>query len=313
VTIDPSYPLDAAPVPPISRDRVWLHLSLFLITLATTWLVGVGHYQSFRSQFGAVPVTYTLRDILGGLWYSATILGILGAHEMGHYVACRLYRIDASLPYFLPFLSLTGTLGAVIRIRAPIPSKRALFDVGVSGPIAGFLVAVPALLLGMSLSTIARLPENFSGLELGEPLLFRAVAWLVWGTPASGYTINLHPVAFAAWFGFFATALNLLPVGQLDGGHIAYAVLGRRSAYVTMATFCAILLLAVLVSPTSWIVWAVALAVMLFFFGARHPRIWDEDMPLDSSRRLVALFAVVMFVLCFTPAPIEPLQLLGGR
>src|SRR6202030_1767126 len=170
-----------------------------------------------------------------GLWYSATILAILGCHEMGHYLACRYYDVDASLPFFLPApLLLTGTFGAFIRIREPIPTKRMLFDIGIAGPIAGFVVAVPALFIGLWMSRLVQLPPDFSGVSLGEPLLFKLASQLVWGTTADTVSLNLHPIGFAAWFGLLATALNLFPIGQLDGGHISYAVLGRRSSYVTL-------------------------------------------------------------------------------
>src|SRR5690606_28985227 len=155
---------------------------------------------------------------LSGLWFSLTVLGILGCHEMGHYVACLRYGVNASRPYFLPApLPLTGTLGAVIRIRSRIPSKVALFDIGIAGPIAGFVVAIPGLFGGLWLSEVLRLPAEPSILvSLGEPLLFRFAAWLIFGEVAEGYSINMHPMAFAAWFGLLATALNLFPVAQLD-------------------------------------------------------------------------------------------------
>ena len=160
---------------------------------------------------------------------------ILGAHELGHYLACRYYQVDASLPFFIPMpLVLTGTLGAFIRIREPIPTKRMLFDIGIAGPLAGFVFAVPALFIGVAMSPVVRVPPNLVGFDLGEPLLFRAATWLTWGPIANGYSVNLHPMAFAAWFGLLATALNLFPIGQLDGGHISYAVLGRRSTTVTL-------------------------------------------------------------------------------
>src|SRR5262249_42476415 len=144
----------------------------------------------------------TLGTIIRGLWYTATILAILGCHELGHYFACRYYDVDASLPFFLPMpVVMTGTLGAFIRIREPIPTKPKLFDIGIPGPIAGFVVAVPALFIGLSMSRIAAVPQGFTGVELGEPLLFKLASWLVWGSIPDGYSVNLHPVAFAAWFG----------------------------------------------------------------------------------------------------------------
>jgi membrane-associated protease RseP (regulator of RpoE activity) len=301
------------PEPDVRRQPIVRHLLLFAATLLVTTIVGAGHYYGFQADFSD-----QLADVSGwtpylrGLWYSAAILGILGAHEMGHYLACRYYRVDASLPYFLPapFL-LTGTLGAFIRIRQPIPNKRELFDIGIAGPIAGFLVALPVLALGVSLSRVVRIPEGFQGLELGEPLLLQGFLWLAFGAPPDGYSVNLHPTAFAGWFGLLATALNLFPMGQLDGGHISYAVLGRRSTQVTYATVLCLIGLSFISS--SWIVWTVLTVGMLVAFGPRHPRTYDEDMPLDAGRKWLALFAVVMFVLSFTPAPISSLDLVAGQ
>ena len=311
-----AYDRDYVPPPPepdVRRQPIVRHLLLFAATLLVTTLVGAGHYYGFQADFAAqLPPLDGWTTYLTGLWYSLAILGILGVHEMGHYLACRYYRVDASLPYFLPapFL-LTGTLGAFIRIRQPIPNKRELFDIGIAGPIAGFLVALPVLAIGVSLSRVVRIPEGFQGLELGEPLLLKAMLWLAFGTPPDGYSVNLHPTAFAGWFGLLATALNLFPLGQLDGGHIAYAVLGRRSTQVTYATI--ICLIGLSFVSSSWIVWTVLTVGMLLAFGPRHPRTYDEDTPLDASRKWLAAFAVLMFVLSFTPAPIETLDLVTGR
>ncbi len=294
------------------RDRGWLHVALFMATFVSTTLVGAGHYASFLDDFSGstqLPMPFPAL-LLRGFWYSATILLILGCHEMGHYLACRYYNVDASLPFFIPMpLLFSGTLGAFIRIREPIPQKRMLFDIGIAGPIAGFAVAVPALFIGIAMSHVVRVPTNTPGLlELGEPLVFRLASWLFWGTPAEGYSLNMHPMAFAAWFGLLATALNLFPIGQLDGGHIAYAILGRRSVYLTYAMVGVAIGLAYF-SP-SWIVWTGLTIAMLFLFGPRHPRVYDEDVSLDGSRVLLALFALAMFVACFTPAPIRPVDLL---
>ena len=310
---DPGY---VPPVPPRVRrhGRPWRFLLLLALTVWTTTDAGVGHYASYALGFSGAPL-----DSLGlsmwelflrGAWYSASIIAILGAHEMGHYYACRYYGVDASLPYFLPMpLVLTGTLGAFIRIRQQVQSKRELFDIGIAGPIAGFLVALPVLLMGMYLSEVVPIPDDFQGLWLGEPLLFKAAAWLTFGPVPEGYTINSHPMAFAAWFGLLATALNLFPIGQLDGGHISYAVLGGRSTYVTLGTIACLIALSFVSS--SWIVWTVLTVVMLLAFGPRHPRTFDEEIPLDTGRLWLAAFAVVMFILCFTPAPIETYQLLS--
>jgi membrane-associated protease RseP (regulator of RpoE activity) len=319
---DDTFAASRAPVPLAAepRPRVWpvRHIVLFLLTLVTTTLAGIGHYEAFESNFAAspqVPVDlwqYYLSRVPSGLWYAGGILAILGTHEFGHYYACRYYRVDASLPYFLPMpLFLTGTLGAFIRIRQPIYTKREIFDIGIAGPIAGFIVAVPVLIAGVLLSRVTPLPPGFEGLELGEPLLFQAVTWFIWGATPDGYSLNMHPLGFAAWFGLLATALNLFPIGQLDGGHIAYAVLGPRSLLVTLGTVLCLILLSF--TSSSWIVWTVLTVAMLLAFGPRHPRTMDEDVPLDPARRWLALVAVIIFVLCFTPAPIEPFALVGGQ
>jgi membrane-associated protease RseP (regulator of RpoE activity) len=293
---------------------VWLHFLLFALTVASTTLVGANQYAAFLADFRS-PVALPLSApalLLRGVWYSGTILAILGCHELGHYFACRYYDVDASLPFFIPVpIFLTGTMGAFIRIREPIPTKKMLFDIGIAGPIAGFVIAVPTLFIGLAMSHVVRLPADSSGmLELGEPLLFKFASWLLWGAQPDGYSLNMHPMAFGAWFGLLATALNLFPIGQLDGGHVSYSVLGPRvSTYVTFAMLGVAVALAFF--ATSWIVWTGMIALMLLLFGPRHPRVFDEEVPLDRTRLCLAAFAVVMFVLCFTPAPIRPIELIG--
>ena len=308
----PPWTLEDQAHPRRPRERRgWVHLALFLATAGMTTFVGSLHYAGFISDFGLRPVMLSSTALLArGAWYSITILSILGAHELGHYFACRYYRVDVSLPYFIPApIPLTGTLGAFIRIREPIPTKPMLFDIGVAGPIAGFLVAVPALVIGVGLSRMVPLPTDFTGLELGEPLLFQIVAWLHWGHTPDGYSLSLHPMAFAAWFGLLATALNLFPIGQLDGGHISYAALGGKSTLVTLGTVGLTVILTFW--SLSWLVWMILMIVMLVAFGPRHPRTLDEHIPLDRARLLVALGALLMFVLCFTPSPIEMLDLIN--
>jgi membrane-associated protease RseP (regulator of RpoE activity) len=265
---------------PKFQDRVWLHATLFVLTIGSTYLID-------------------------GWFYSVTILSILGCHELGHYFACRYYDVDASLPYFLPVpIPPTGTLGAFIRIREPIRTKRMLFDIGFAGPIAGFLVAVPALFLGVAWSKVAPI-EQGGGVWLGESLLVKLASRLVWGSMPDSSTLQIHPVGYGAWFGLIATALNLFPIGQLDGGHIAYAVLGRRSTYITVAMIGVAIVLSFV--SVNWIGFTVLMVAMLFAFGYRHPRTVDEDVPLDRTRLILAIFAVVMFALCFTPIPFEKL------
>jgi membrane-associated protease RseP (regulator of RpoE activity) len=280
------------------------------------------HYAAFASNFGtrdllpSVDVSSRVDwaaafrlviDAFGwnGLAYSAAVLGILGAHEMGHYLACRRYDVDATLPFFLPFPSLSGTLGAVIKIREAFPGRRALFDIAVAGPIGGFVVLVPLLFWGIGLSNVQAVPPDMHGYSLGEPLLFKLATWLKFGHIPQGYSVNIHPVVFAAWFGMLATAWNLLPFGQLDGGHLTYATLGDRSRYFSLATVAGSIVMCFI--TYSWVVMTLMMVTMLFFLGARHPRVLNEHEPLGAGRIALALFALVMFVLCFTPVPIDPM------
>lgn len=243
--------------------------------------------------------------LTGGPWYAFGIVLILGAHEFGHYFACRWHDVDCTLPFFLPapILPLTGTLGAVIRIREPFPSRRALFDIGVAGPIAGFVTLLPFLVLGVYWSTVDVVPPSGDlQVWLGEPWLFQWVARLVHGPLLEGTDIFIHPLGFAAWFGMLATALNLLPFGQLDGGHLAYAVFGRRSKYFSMVTLAMVATLAWF--SNSWIVMAVMLTAMAYFMGFRHPAPIDDWTPLNRGRIVVALIALAILIGCFTPEPI---------
>ncbi len=278
------------PPPPKFQHRYSVHILLFLATLASTTFVGM-----------------TTRNWTSGLWYSLPILIILTAHEFGHYIACRIHDVDATLPYFLPmpFLPLTGTLGAVIKIREAFPSKQALFDIGVAGPIAGFVALIPFLIYGVAHSQVVAIDPSAPVIWLGEPLLFKAVKWLTIGPLATGTDITIHPMGFAAWFGMLATSLNLLPFGQLDGGHISYAAFGRRARYVSMATLA--VALGLTVWSISWISMTIMMTVMAWFLGFGHPRIIDEHEPLDPKRRVIAVLALVIFILCFTPVPIETL------
>ena len=277
--LEPYYDLPSPPRP--RQPWVRFFILLFLTFLSTTWGRGV--------------------------WYSIPVLAILAAHEFGHYLACRYYRIDASVPYFLPMpWVISGTLGAFIRIRQPIFRKRELFDIGIAGPIAGFLVAVPLIFIGVYLSNVvpraeALLPGDY---EFGDPLLVKFAIWLTFGPTTSSEILAIHPIGFAGWFGLIITSLNLFPFGQLDGGHISYAVFGPRAMRVSQVTVAALVLLAAFVS-LSWIAWAGIMLVMYFVLGPKHPSVYDEDVPLDRGRMWLAGFAVVMFILCFTPTPIS--------
>jgi membrane-associated protease RseP (regulator of RpoE activity) len=301
-------PLDVrapAPFRPKFQNRTWLHVTLFVITVATTTLVGADHYYSFLSEFGRKQVPLHWGLLVPGLWYSLTILGILGAHEMGHYIYCRRYNVDATLPFFLPLpLPFSGTLGAVIKIREPFPNRTALFDIGVAGPIAGFLVLVPALFIGLSMSSLAPTPTEGQGWLLGRPLLFRWAVNLMFGPVPQGMSLNMHPMVFASWFGMLATAVNLLPFGQLDGGHITYATLRRYSTPLSIATATTAVVMTWV--STSWMLLAVMMLLMLVLLGPRHPRVINEWHALPTSRYAVALFALIILIVCFTPVPLTP-------
>ena len=288
--------------PPPPPRRVWLHVLLFLATLVSTTLVGGLAFGDVPPDFKPTSFAQLLFHpaVLGaGFSFSIPLLVILLAHEMGHYLACRYHRLDATLPFFLPFPFGIGTLGAFIRIRTPLLNKRELFDVGASGPLAGFVVALPVLFGGIALSKpVAELPKG-GVMIFGEPLAFKALAWLVHPNVPPGGDLFLHPLGFAAWFGLLVTALNLLPFGQLDGGHITYALFGawqRRIAWPLMAV-----LVVLGFWWTGWWIWAVIALVM----RVRHPWIPDEAAQLDPRRRLLGFLCIVVFLLCFTPEPIK--------
>jgi len=303
--------------PPRIGHAGWVHLLLLLLTFLTMTLAGSGFFLNYVSAVGtrrvAVP---TVTALLGGLWFSIPALLILGSHELGHYFACRYYRIPASLPYFVPapFFSIVGTLGAVIRMALP-HTRKALFDVGIAGPIAGFVVLVPLAIYGVSHSYAVKLPQAIAlagGIELGDPLLLTLLQQAFFGTLPDKTLFVMHPMGFAAWFGLLATALNLFPAGQLDGGHIVHALFGRISRYVTIASIVILLALAVFVSY-SWAVWSVLLVLMTYSFGLDHPPVGEEHLPIGRTRMILGALAILMFVLSFTPVPISPIDFVGGR
>ena len=265
---------------PKFQHRYWVHVLLFLLTLVTT--------------------TYT--TWIGGWSYSLPVLTILAAHEFGHYFYCRKYGVDASLPYFLPApLPLTGTLGAVIRIRQAFPSKAALFDIAVAGPIAGFIALVPFLYISFRYQTAAYIPPETS-IVFGEPLLFKLVSYIWFGPLPQGFDETISPMGMAAWVGMLATALNLLPFGQLDGGHVAYALFGRKAWIVSLMTLLVTLLLTVL--SLAYLLTAIIMLLMAILLRLHHPAVPDIEAPLDPGRKAIAAFVFLMFVLCFTPVPI---------
>jgi membrane-associated protease RseP (regulator of RpoE activity) len=289
------------------------HVGALLLTVLSTSYVGALHWAAFSSGLDTAAIDATsARFWLGGLVFSLPVLAILGSHELGHYLACRYYDVDATLPWFLPApLPLTGTLGAFIRLREPIPHARALFDIAVAGPLAGFVVAVPLLIVGVAASKVVPVPADGGGLILGDPLLFQFVERAVWGVIPDDQALYVHPMGLAAWFGLLATALNLFPFGQLDGGHITYALFGERARWLSMATLAGTLALAA--ASLSWAAWTVMLLAMTALQGVGHPPTGDDIQPLGRTRLALAVAAALVFVLSFTPRPIEPMDIVDDE
>ena len=324
-TVAYSQPMPAYLTPP-PKQRYWLHVLLLLATIFTTLVVGSHMQASFNaghsafsfddnddSFFPPFPVEVTWKNpraLMLGIPFSASLMLILLAHEMGHYLYCVHYRVNATLPYFIPFPSLVGTMGAFIRIRSPIRSRAALFDIGIAGPIAGFVVAslvlVSALGWSQAISASALLaPSNTNpNIQLHLPLIFRLTHTLLAALGAARGPgamqfdhVYLHPVAIAAWFGMFATSLNLLPGGQLDGGHIVYSIAPRAHRFISRLTILCLIPMAVYLWA-GWLIWA----ILLELSSLRHPQV-AEWPKVTGGRRWLAAFAVVMLMLTIVPAP----------
>lgn len=307
--------VDADPPP----DRYWLHALLFLTTVFTTLVVGAGMQFSFQNNLAPYsadpnaflaffPIEWIARQpsrLALGIPFSATLLVILLCHEMGHYLYCRRYRVWATLPYFIPFLSLAGTMGAFIRIRSAIRSRAALFDIGIAGPIAGFVPTLVAVFVGLRLSKHAP-PSSpiIPNIEFGHPFIFTAAQHLLASLNHAPVQllplekVYLHPIAFAAWVGMVVTSLNLLPGGQLDGGHILYAVFPRAHRLITVLTVVALIPFGL--QSVGWWLWS----AVLLATGWKHPEVprWP---PLDRKRQVLALVAVALLLVSITPVPIK--------
>ncbi len=274
----------------------WVHAALFLLTLLTTTLAGADG-------------RFAWKDILeSGLPFSLTLMTILIFHEMGHYAAARRFGLRATLPFFIPlphFISPIGTLGAVIKIRSPLRERRALLWIGASGPLAGFIVSLAAVVVGMFLSEarpVPVLPPDSFLLHFGDSLLFRVIALLVIGPIAPGHDVFLSPVAWAGWIGFLVTSLNLMPIGQLDGGHIMHALLGRRQLIAGWAGFIILLFFCFF-----WVYWIVWIFLVLLFLRVGHPAI-DDATPLGRGERASGWLCMAILILTFIPVPVVPVE-----
>jgi len=279
-------------IPKISR----IHWILFLSTIFTTLLAGA-------MMEGALVFSKPL-EIIKGFPFSITLMLILGTHEFGHYYYAQKHKVDATLPYFLPappFFFLIGTFGAFIKIKSPIYKKDSLLQIGAAGPIAGFIVAVPALLVGLKLSTVVEKVDINNAIMLGDSLLMKLLTWIAYPNLLMSQDIMLHPMAFAGWIGLLVTMLNLLPIGQLDGGHIAYAMLGKKQNIISKLSFFALIPLSFI--SLNWLFWG----LLLFFLmrSAKHPPINDINIPLSKFNKRIGYICLVIFILCFIPAPFK--------
>lgn len=306
------------------RERWLLHVGLLVVTLFSTVVAGA-------LLAGGEPVTFSTLPLLGGWWiwvptsididslmrgipFGVTLVAILAVHEAGHYVAARWHSISVTPPYFIPFppyVSVIGTLGAFIRLRSPVPNRRTLLDIGVAGPLASFIASIPVLAWGLSASRPLAVGGSrdvpstylvgFAGEHfwLGSSFLLTGLREMVMTLPA-GHVLELHPLAFAGWLGLFVTALNLLPISQLDGGHVLYSLVGKRQKLFAWAFFAALIPLGFLWA--GWWIWA--LLVLVVGRGrVRHPSVFDDVQALDGRRVALGLLAAVVFALCFIPVP----------
>ena len=285
-----------------SPARPGVNVVLFLLTLLSTLMAG-------SLVAGSLPfVTFDPQleplRLLDGLPFAATLLAILGTHEFGHYFTARAYGASVSLPYFIPApppLFLFGTLGAVIRMRSPARDRNSLFDIAAAGPLAGLVVAIPALWLGLGGARVGGVPAS-GAMAFGDSLLLRAMTYLMFGRIPEGMDVFIHPVALAGWVGLFVTALNLFPVGQLDGGRIAYALFGAHHYKVSVGTVLALLLLGAVTGSANWFVFA---GLVTLLIGFHHAPPLDDLTPLSRGRYAVGLFCLLLLVLLIPPIPIQ--------
>ena len=313
-TREPPFVPAYAPIPPLRTtpqvvppprhvgSSTTTHLALFFVTFVTTTMAGALHV-------GVDPLRDPLA-IVEGLPFSFTLMLILLCHELGHYVLAAVHRVPATLPYFIPGPPfLVGTFGAFIKMHGMPRSRRALFDVGAAGPWAGFVVAVPAVILGLGWSEVRPMGgEMEAGLSLGNSILFSSLSSIVLGVHPDDVTILLHPVALAGWFGIFVTFLNLLPIGQLDGGHVVYALFGRGHRKIARLFFVIVLGLGFL-GWQGWFLWAFLLG---FVLRVDHPDTQDSDTPLDPVRKAAAWATIGIFVVTFMPVPLSVLDAVPG-
>jgi len=277
--------------PQYKKENYKVNIILFFVTLLTTMMAGA--LIAGKSPF-------SITGLIKGIPFSFTLIIILGSHEFGHHITARINNVRATLPYFIPFPNILGTLGAVIKIRSPITNKNALIYIGAAGPLVGTFFAIIASIIGLKLSTIAQIQKG--QLAMGNSILFYLLSkWTVGNIP-QGYDVYLHPIAFAGWVGLFVTALNLMPVSQLDGGHIAYAIMGKWHKFLGYAVF-AILVILGLRSPYAriWLVWA----IFIIFIRFTHPPPLNSVSPISKPGWIVAIISLIVFIITFIPFPFK--------
>jgi membrane-associated protease RseP (regulator of RpoE activity) len=287
---------------PRPSSRITLNVVLFALTCVSTLFAGT--FYSGSPLFDALRSSSALGELLSGVPFAFTLLAILGVHEFGHYFTARHYRAAVSLPYFIPApppLFPFGTLGAIIRMRSPATDRNALFDIAAAGPLAGLLIALPAIFIGLQWSSIVPVRPEVR-LVFGDSLLLHVLGYLRWGDIPDGMMVFTHPIADAAWVGLFVTALNLFPVGQLDGGRIAYALFGRHHRTVGVATVAGLVLMGVWTWSANWFVWA---ALIVLVIGFRHSPPLDDVTPLSPGRRVVGVLCLLLLLLLIPPVPID--------
>ena len=291
------------------KDRIWLNVLLFVLTVLSLFIVGVSWSVSYKyaEEIGRNPAFEAgpgvFRDpqiLLLSLIYALVLIVILLGHELGHYLTCRRYGISATLPFFIPAPTLIGTMGAFIKIRSPIAGKKQLFDIGVAGPLLSFILSLPALVVGVALSKVVPALPREGTIYFGEPLLLKILGGLLIKNAGPNHDLVLHPVAFAGWVGLLVTAMNLFPLGQLDGGHVSYAILGPK-AKIVARVFLGVFIVMGLFFWAGWLIWA----LVILLLGLKHPPIWDETSPIGMKRRIIGALVVVIFILSFIPDPIQ--------
>lgn len=279
-------------IPSIPR----IHLVLFFLTVFTTLLAG--------ALMEGAKVLENPLELLKGIPFSFTLMFILGTHEFGHYYYAQKHKVDATLPYFIPappFLFLIGTFGAFIKIKSPIYRKDALLQIGAAGPIAGFVIAVPALIIGLLLSDVVEKSNIQGALILGDSILMKILTWITHPKLMDTQDIMLHPIAFAGWIGLLVTMLNLLPIGQLDGGHVAYAMLGKKQRLIGQIAFIFLIPLSFL--SINWLIWGLLLLILMR--SVKHPPIQDIHIPLSDTDKRIGYICLLIFIVCFIPAPFK--------